>query len=54
MEVEKMGIEERTDFIELCEELLNNDEFVSHFNRLTNSKLLVKRTPLEKMIDDAC
>ena len=42
------------DFAYACSVCLGNKDFVKEFNRLTGHKLGVPRTPIEKMIDEAC
>ena len=41
-------------FEECCSECVKNEELVEQFNRLTGHSLGVKRTPIQRIIDDSC
>ena len=41
-------------FEECCLECIKNETLVKEFNRLTGNTLGVKRTNIQKIIDDSC
>ena len=41
-------------FQEVCDVCITHDSLVKEWNRLTGNKLGVERTPIVKMIDEAC